>query len=214
MQHAAINQSLQKKSWSKQFGMFVTLVAHSYFKLFVTAFIEIHGDGETARAHLFGKPPMKIITPIVNVVALIECIFWVIFSLFVLINVATSAFHVFIVFVPLYLMFVFFLVSMVMVYILFTISMVCHLKLRHGYQKTNYFFQNLVPLCQVCHMGHRIHCRSSHWFRQCSSLLRYTTHFWSHFTFASNWCDSRKKKLGSSTLFMFGIVWRLFERFR
>ena len=60
--------------------MFITSVAYDYYKGFVTAFIEITDNTD---AMLFGKPPVAKIIPFVNVLALIESIFSVIFFMFV-----------------------------------------------------------------------------------------------------------------------------------
>lgn len=64
--------------------MFVTSVAYDYFKGFVTAFIEINGQPET----IFGKPPVKYVVPLVNLVSALEGFCFALFTTFIIIHVS------------------------------------------------------------------------------------------------------------------------------
>ena len=63
--------------------MFITSVAYDYYKGFVTAFIEITDNTDVM---VFGKPNLKKIIPMVNIIALIESILAVIFFILVAIR--------------------------------------------------------------------------------------------------------------------------------
>eukprot|EP01027_Heterolobosea_sp_BB2_P007031 GEZU01010518.1.p2 GENE.GEZU01010518.1~~GEZU01010518.1.p2 ORF type:complete len:102 (-),score=15.31 GEZU01010518.1:42-347(-) len=62
--------------------MFWTSIAYDYYKAFVTAFIEVDGTP----VGLFGKPPLKIIKPIVNALCIFEVVIYILTTIFYLIQ--------------------------------------------------------------------------------------------------------------------------------
>lgn len=103
--------------------MIVTNIAYDYFKAMVTAFIEINGRTET----IFGNPPVKKLTPIINIVVIVEWVCYLLFALLMMVIINSNySISWWIVFWPLQAFLGATFLVMLALYVYFSITMFRH----------------------------------------------------------------------------------------